>query len=77
MFGLICLGELKNHKARARFYRGFLAPGGIDSKRSGESQSHQDVLAFYQRIKEMHFYVLCGSDTQYARVWFKSSKVIQ
>ncbi len=63
--GLLCLGNLKNHKARADFIDGFLAPGGIAAERSGELQCPPDAVAFINE-KKCHFYVLCGSDVQYA-----------
>src|SRR5699024_10046764 len=63
--GLICLGELKNHKARADFIDGVLAPGGIAGQRSGELQSAADAVTFINE-KQCHFYVLCGADVQYA-----------
>jgi methylmalonyl-CoA mutase len=63
--GLLCLGTLKNHKARADFIDGFLAPGGIAAVRSSELHSIEDALTFINE-KKCHFYVLCASDAQYA-----------
>ncbi|EIJ78794.1 methylmalonyl-CoA mutase, small subunit [Bacillus methanolicus PB1] len=63
--GLICLGALKQHKARADFITGFIAPGGIEGKQSGEINSTEQAFSF---IKETGFehYCLCGSNEQYA-----------
>ena len=74
--GLICLGNLKNHKARADFIDGFLAPGGIAAERSGELQSPSDAVAFINE-KKCHFYVLCGSDAQYAESGLSVVKAIR
>ncbi|MBB6444853.1 methylmalonyl-CoA mutase family protein [Bacillus benzoevorans] len=74
--GLICLGYLKNHKARADFIDGFLAPGGIAAERSGELQSSEDVSSFINE-KKCDFYVLCGSDAQYAESGLSVIKTIR
>lgn len=62
--GLICLGKLKNHKARADFISGFLAPGGIKTKRSQAIEGINDALNFVQETK-LYAFVLCGSDDDY------------
>lgn len=74
--GLICLGALKNHKARADFMAGFLAPGGIAAERSNECQSAEDVLTFISE-KKRNFYVLCGSDAQYVQLGFSVVQAIR
>nr|WP_295972340.1 methylmalonyl-CoA mutase family protein [uncultured Bacillus sp.] len=74
--GLICLGQLKQHKARADFIDGFLAPGGIVSVRSDELKTVEEILAFISE-KKCDFYVLCGSDAQYAESGLSVVKAIR
>ncbi|EWG10721.1 methylmalonyl-CoA mutase family protein [Cytobacillus firmus] len=62
--GLICLGELKNHKARADFIAGFLAPGGVEAVRSGSLENPEDAKAFIQETNCRHYFI-CGSNGQY------------
>ncbi|KON87120.1 methylmalonyl-CoA mutase [Sporosarcina globispora] len=62
--GLICLGALKDHKARADFIAGFLAPGGIDAVRSGSVVNQEDAEAFMQKLNCRHYFI-CGSNDQY------------
>ncbi|MBA4538221.1 methylmalonyl-CoA mutase small subunit [Bacillus aquiflavi] len=64
--GLICIGELKKHKARADFMAGFFAAGGIKTDRSAGLEANSDVLSFIEETKYSH-YALCGSDEQYAQ----------
>lgn len=62
--GLICVGELKEHKARADFMTGFLAPGGIQAVKSANIDHLEFALQFIQE-SNLHHYVLCGTDRQY------------
>ncbi|WP_419393708.1 methylmalonyl-CoA mutase family protein [Cytobacillus praedii] len=62
--GLICIGELKEHKARADFMTGFLAPGGIKTDASTNIDHPKSALQFIQE-SNLHHYVLCGTDKQY------------
>ncbi|MCM3704602.1 methylmalonyl-CoA mutase subunit beta [Cytobacillus sp. FSL R5-0596] len=62
--GLICLGELKNHKARADFIAGFLAPGGVEAVRSGSVENFEDAKAFILETNCRHYFI-CGSNDQY------------
>ncbi|MEH7441826.1 methylmalonyl-CoA mutase family protein [Bacillus sp. JJ1122] len=63
--GLICLGELKKHKARADFITGLLAAGGIDSVRSGELKDSEAVIDFINS-KNISQYVISGDGSDYA-----------
>lgn len=63
--GLLCLGQLKDHKARADFMAGFLSPGGIAAEKSDTIASLADALSFINE-KKRDFYCLCASDAQYA-----------
>ncbi|WP_246140965.1 methylmalonyl-CoA mutase family protein [Bacillus marasmi] len=62
--GLICLGELKNHKARADFITGFVAPGGIKTVKSDAVDSIESAVAFVSGTPVSH-YCICGSNDQY------------
>lgn len=62
--GLICLGELKSHKARADFIKGFFAAGGIHSQKSQSITYTETVLPFIDETKHKH-YILCGTNQQY------------
>jgi methylmalonyl-CoA mutase len=65
--GLICLGALKQHKARADFIAGFIAPGGIEAKQSGEITDKEQAFSFIKETGLQH-YCLCGSNEQYAEI---------
>ncbi|MBX9972953.1 methylmalonyl-CoA mutase family protein [Cytobacillus firmus] len=62
--GLICLGALKDHKARADFISGFLAPGGVEAVKSGSVYNPEDAGAFIQKTNLRHYFI-CGSNEQY------------
>lgn len=62
--GLICLGELKAHKARADFMTSFFATGGIHSIKSQNIAHFEMALQFVKETKINH-YVICGTDKQY------------
>jgi methylmalonyl-CoA mutase len=57
--GLICLGELKEFKARADFMAGFLAAGGLQTVRSDG-----DALTFVNQTNLTH-YVICSTNELY------------
>jgi methylmalonyl-CoA mutase len=62
--GLIGLGELKTHKPRADFVKGFLATGGIHAHQSKECMSKEDILYFVEETR-YPYYVICGKDEVY------------
>ncbi|PFG05785.1 methylmalonyl-CoA mutase family protein [Bacillus sp. es.034] len=62
--GLIGLGELKAHKPRADFVKGFLATGGIHAHQSKECLSKEDLLQFVEETR-YPYYVVCGKDEEY------------
>lgn len=62
--GLITLGDLKSHKMRLDFVQGFLSPGGIESRVSGEIIGSTDAVDFIKETSLRH-YVICGSNEQY------------
>jgi methylmalonyl-CoA mutase len=62
--GLICLGSLKQYKARADFIRGFLEAGGIKGVESGPIITKEMVKEFVQDSHTKYF-CLCGSNEQY------------
>ncbi|MEH7886857.1 methylmalonyl-CoA mutase family protein [Bacillus sp. JJ1609] len=63
--GLICLGELKKHKARADFIAGLLAAGGLHSVRSSELKDSAAAVDFINS-KNISQYVICGDGSDYA-----------
>jgi methylmalonyl-CoA mutase len=65
--GLICLGALKLHKARADFMTGFLAPGGIKTINSEGIASFEEAVAFVEETAATH-YCICGSNDQYNEI---------
>lgn len=64
LIGLICLGDLKKHKARADFIEGLLAAGGIRSGRSGEIRNLEAADEFINS-QDIRQYVICGDGSDY------------
>lgn len=62
--GLICLGELKKHKARADFISGLLSAGGIHAERSGEVDTISAAIEFINSSDTRQF-VICGDQSAY------------
>ncbi|MCA1054755.1 methylmalonyl-CoA mutase family protein [Rossellomorea aquimaris] len=62
--GIIGLGELKSHKARADFVGGFLSTGGIHSHLSDGCFTKEDILMFIEETN-YPYYVVCGQDEEY------------
>ncbi|MFD2445986.1 methylmalonyl-CoA mutase family protein [Bacillus sp. CGMCC 1.16607] len=62
--GLICLGEVKQHKARADFITGFLAAGGLGCVRSHSISNSDEAEAFLLASSSKHF-VICSSNEIY------------
>jgi methylmalonyl-CoA mutase len=62
--GMICLGGLKQHKARLDFMKGFLAAGGLKAVESNPIISVENARQFVLEHPAMH-YCLCGTNDQY------------
>ncbi|WP_456274110.1 methylmalonyl-CoA mutase subunit beta [Bacillus sp. AK031] len=62
--GLILLGKIKSHKARADFVTGFLAAGGIGVLPSKECLAIEDAVQFVSDSSADYF-VICGRDEEY------------
>ncbi|MBS8264821.1 methylmalonyl-CoA mutase [Mesobacillus boroniphilus] len=62
--GLICLGEMKKHKARADFISGLLSAGGIHTVRSGEVDTISAAIDFIDSSIARQF-VICGEQSAY------------
>jgi methylmalonyl-CoA mutase len=62
--GMICLGELKRHKSRLDFMKGFLAAGGIKTVDSSPVLSLENARQFVADHPAKHF-CLCGTNDQY------------
>lgn len=65
--GLICIGELKDYKARADFMTGFLAAGGLMSVKGELVRNAVDADAFVKESQVSH-YVLCSSNEIYSEI---------
>lgn len=64
LVGLICLGNLKQHKARLDFVRGFLSAGGVTVNASEPVHSAEEALLFVTNSNTKHF-CICGTNEQY------------
>ena len=62
--GLICLGEIKEHKPRLDFVRGFLAAGGLRTVESQPILALEEAKRFITEQK-LPFFCFCGTDEQY------------
>jgi methylmalonyl-CoA mutase len=62
--GLICLGDLRKHKARADFISGLLSAGGIHAERSGEVDTISAAIEFINTSDSIQF-VICGDQSAY------------
>lgn len=62
--GIICLGGLKQHKARLDFMKGFLAAGGLKAVESNSIISVENARQFVLEHPAKH-YCLCGTNDQY------------
>ena len=65
--GILCLGELKQHKARLDFMKGFLAAGGLEAAESKPIHSLGDARVFLLDSYNKHF-CFCGTNEQYETV---------
>ncbi|WP_223591500.1 methylmalonyl-CoA mutase subunit beta [Neobacillus bataviensis] len=65
--GMICLGELKQYKARLDFMKGFLAAGGIKAVESKPIFNLEDARQFLIDL-ETNFVCFCGTNEQYELV---------
>ncbi len=64
LVGLICLGTLKQHKARLDFVRGFLSAGGVTVHTSEPVHTVEEALVFVTKSTTKHF-CICGTNEQY------------
>jgi len=65
--GMICLGELKQHKARLDFMKGFLAAGGIKAVESKPILSIKNARQFVTE-QPVNYFCLCGTNDQYEMI---------
>ncbi|NHC40001.1 methylmalonyl-CoA mutase [Bacillus sp. MM2020_1] len=68
--GMICLGGLKQHKARLDFMKGFLAAGGL---KAAESKPILSIDSARQFVLEhpTKYYCFCGTDDQYEIIGYE------
>jgi methylmalonyl-CoA mutase len=62
--GMICLGELKQYKARLDFMKAFLAPGGIKVMESPSVFTMENAKEFVKDVNKQHL-CICGTNEQY------------
>jgi methylmalonyl-CoA mutase len=74
--GLVCIGELKEYKARADFMTGFLAAGGLQGVNSQELNGLVDAHSFILKSNLKH-YVLCSSNENYQNLGFDLLKQLK
>ncbi|MCH6267986.1 methylmalonyl-CoA mutase family protein [Neobacillus citreus] len=65
--GMLCLGELKQHKPRLDFMKGFLAAGGIHPAESKPVHTIEDARQFIIDLKT-NFVCICGTNEQYEQI---------
>lgn len=64
---MLCLGELKQYKARLDFMRGFVSAGGLRTADSGSIYTAEDAEKFVSKQNIKHF-CLCGTNEQYETI---------
>ncbi|MCL6570965.1 MAG: methylmalonyl-CoA mutase subunit beta [Bacillus sp. (in: Bacteria)] len=62
--GMLCLGEIKEHKTRLDFMKEFLAAGGITATEGTPILSVEQARQFISEFPTRHF-CLCGTNEQY------------
>jgi methylmalonyl-CoA mutase len=62
--GMLCLGEIKEHKARLDFIKEFLAAGGITTASGTPILSIEQARQFITECPARHF-CICGTNEQY------------
>lgn len=62
--GMLCLGEVKQHKARLDFMKGFLAAGGVTAHQSKHIFTLEDAKPFVANLATP-FICFCGTNEQY------------
>lgn len=65
--GLICLGDVNEHKPRADYVEGTMSVAGIASNRSGICKSAEEAKAFVDQTK-LPYYCICGTDEWYDKL---------
>ena len=63
VMGMICLGELKQYKARLDFMKGFLAAGGLKTVESGTEKAEEFMIN-----QSTKYFCLCGTNEQYEAI---------
>ncbi|MED3563515.1 methylmalonyl-CoA mutase subunit beta [Bacillus xiapuensis] len=76
ILGIICLGELKQYKARFDFIRGFVSAGGIQAVGSEPIFANEQAVNFIANQKTQHF-CLCGQNEQYETIGHKLVKTLK
>lgn len=74
--GLLCLGSLKQYKARMDFVRGFLSAGGITVHASASIQTVDQAKEFVANSKTKYF-CICGTNDQYETFGMETLQTIK
>ena len=74
--GMICLGGLKQHKARLDFMKGFLAAGGLKALVSNSIITVENARQFVLEHPAKH-YCLCGTNDQYEIIGHDILKILK
>jgi methylmalonyl-CoA mutase len=64
---MLCLGELKQHKPRLDFMKGFLAAGGIHTNESKPIFTVEDAKQYFAVLKT-NYVCFCGTNEQYEQI---------
>lgn len=65
--GMVCLGNLKQHKPRLDFMKGFLSAGGVQSIESRPIHDVEDAKEFIRNLNT-NFVCFCGNNDQYEQI---------
>ncbi|WP_235924981.1 methylmalonyl-CoA mutase subunit beta [Neobacillus sedimentimangrovi] len=73
---ILCLGELKQHKPRLDFMKGFFAAGGVHSLESKPIHSIEQAREFVTNVNSQ-FITLCGTDDLYELIGHEIVKLLK
>ncbi|WP_066312496.1 methylmalonyl-CoA mutase subunit beta [Bacillus sp. FJAT-29814] len=73
---MLCLGELKQHKPRLDFMKGFLAAGGIHTIESKPIFTLEDAQQYFASLKT-NYVCFCGTNEQYEQMGHEILKALK
>jgi methylmalonyl-CoA mutase len=74
--GVVCIGVVKEYKARADFMTGFLATGGLQAVKSQEVKAFENAHTFLKESNLKH-YVLCSTNENYNEIGLEILKQLK